>query len=177
MIRAALLAVALLFAGNAGARESLPAAVAADAPGLSQRGSGTYRWFGLEIYTATLWTAGTAGAAPDFGQPLALMLRYARTLKGGAIAERSADEIEKLALATPGQLTAWRDAMAVLFPDVARGTTLTGLHLPGRGARFYRDGQPIGEIADAAFTRAFFSIWLHPRTRAPELRAALLGEG
>lgn len=173
MIRAALLAVALLVAGNAGARDLLPTSIAADAPGLSQRGSGTYRWLGFEIYTATLWTA---GVAPDFGRPFALALRYARTLNGRAIADRSADEIEKLALATPEQLAAWRTAMAGVFPDVARGTTLTGLHLPGRGARFFRDGQPIGDIADAAFARAFFSIWLHPQTSAPDLRTALLGE-
>jgi len=33
----------------------------------------------------------------------------------------------------------------------------------------------IGEIPDAAFSRAFFSIWLDPRTAEPGLRAALLG--
>jgi hypothetical protein len=65
--------------------------------------------------------------------------------------------------------------MRALFPDVAAGDTLAGEHLPGRGARFFRNGQALGEIADAEFSRAFFSIWLDARTSAPELRAALLG--
>jgi hypothetical protein len=48
--------------------------------------------------------------------------------------------------------------------------------VPGFGARFWRNGAPLGEVADPAFSRAFFSIWLDPRTSAPELRAALLGQ-
>ncbi len=177
MIRTTLCALALLcLAGveQSHARDSLPAALSAEAPGLTRRGTGTYRWMGLEVYIATLWT----GRAPvNFERPLALSLRYARSLRGSAIAERSAQEIERLALATPEQLDAWRRAMAGLFPDVVQGTTLTGLLMPERGARFFRDGEPLGEIADPAFARAFFSIWLHPNTAAPALRAALLGDG
>jgi hypothetical protein len=66
--------------------------------------------------------------------------------------------------------------MRALFPDVAAGDSLSGLYLPGRGARFFHNGEPLGEIDDAQFARAFFSIWLDPRTSAPDLRAALLGE-
>jgi hypothetical protein len=64
--------------------------------------------------------------------------------------------------------------MEQLFPDVAEGTHISGVYLPGRGASFYRDGKPLGEIADRNFAKAFFGIWLDPRTSAPELRAALL---
>ena len=32
----------------------------------------------------------------------------------------------------------------------------------------------LGEIADPEFGRAFFAIWLDPRTSAPQLRANLL---
>jgi hypothetical protein len=66
--------------------------------------------------------------------------------------------------------------MRALFPDVAAGDTLTGVHLPERGARFFHNGRLLGEIRDPQFSRAFFAIWLDPRTREPSLRAALLGE-
>ncbi len=66
--------------------------------------------------------------------------------------------------------------MRRLFPDVAEGDALSGEHQPGVGARFARNGRPLGEVADPGFSRAFFSIWLDPRTSEPGLRAALLGQ-
>ena len=143
------------------------------APDNMQRvGSGTLRWFGLRVYDAEL----RAGVRPvTFASPFALSLRYARGLKGRAIAERSLEEIAALGFGSPAQRAAWAEAMRALFPDVAEGDSLTGLHLPGRGARFFFNGQLLGEIEDPNFSRAFFAIWLDPRTRAPSLRAALLG--
>ena len=145
---------------------------AAQAAAMERLGEGTLRWFGLKVYEARLWTP---GGAPDFGRPLRLELRYARALRGAAIAERSVEEIARLGFGSPGQRAAWSAAMQGLFPDVGPGDTLAGEHLPGRGARFLRNGAPLGEIADPEFSRAFFSIWLDARTSAPELRAALLG--
>lgn len=139
---------------------------------LQRLGEGTLRWFGLKVYDATLWAA---GGVADFSAPLRLELRYARALSGAAIAERSDEEIAQLGYGTPQQRASWLHAMQRLFPDVAAGDALAGEHLPGRGARFTRNGRPLGEIADPAFSRAFFSIWLDPRTRAPALRAQLLG--
>lgn len=174
MTRTAALLLAAALACPAHAQESLPAAVATQASGLTVRGTGAFRWLGLEIYTATLWTL---GAPPDFDRPFALTLRYARTIKGSAIAARSVEEIERLGAASPEQLRAWGAAMNSLFPEVSKGTTLTGLNVPGKGARFFHDGRPLGEIAGTEFARAFFSIWLDPQSSAPALRSALMGEG
>lgn len=156
------LALALLFACSA-----------AQAADLQRLGEGTLRWFGIKVYDARLHAA---GATPDFARPLRLELRYARALRGSAIAERSNEEIARLGYGSPAQRAAWAAAMLQLFPDVDAGDTLAGEHLPGVGARFQHNGRPLGEIADAAFSRAFFSIWLDPRTSAPALRAALLGK-
>jgi len=139
---------------------------------LQPLGEGTLRWFGLKIYEARLWTA---GGAPDFSRPFRLELRYARSLDGEAIAERSAEEIARLGFGTPARRAAWLDAMRRLFPDVVEGDALAGEHRPGVGASFARNGRPLGEVADPEFSRAFFSIWLDPRTSEPGLRAALLG--
>jgi hypothetical protein len=135
-------------------------------------GAGTLRWFGLRVYDAEL----RAAARPvGFSGPFALSLRYARALEGRAIAERSLKEITALGFGSPAQRSAWATAMQALFPDVAEGDSLTGEHLPGRGARFFHNGRLLGEIDDPQFSRAFFSIWLDPRTREPALRAELLG--
>lgn len=174
MTRTAALLLAAALGCPAQAQESLPAAVSAEAPGLTVRGTGTFRWLGLEIYTATLWTR---GAPPDFDRPFVLTLRYARTIKGSAIAARSVEEIERLGIASPEQRRAWGAAMNSLFPEVSKGATLTGLNVPGKGARFFHDGRPLGEIAGTEFARAFFSIWLDPQSSAPALRSALMGEG
>jgi hypothetical protein len=64
--------------------------------------------------------------------------------------------------------------MEALFPDVHEGTRISGIHLPGQGARFYLNGNPLGEIPDSEFARAFFAIWLDPRTSASSLRNSLL---
>ena len=168
-----------------------------EVPQLRLRGSGQFRWFGLRIYDASLWSAtgnasgdatdrpqASAGSptAPDkssqvvdFKGFFALQLRYHRSFEGSAIAQRSLEEIERLGLGSSAQRQAWRAAMGRLFPDVKEGERLTGLHLPGRGARFFQNERLLGDIDDPEFARAFFSIWLSPATREPALRQALLG--
>ena len=66
----------------------LLACTAAQASGMTRLGEGTLRWFGIKVYEARLWTP---GGAPDFARPLRLELRYARALRGPAIAARGSD--------------------------------------------------------------------------------------
>ncbi|MFM1990713.1 MAG: putative exported protein [Pseudomonadota bacterium] len=138
-------------------------------------GEGDLRWFGLRVYTAQLWV-GRPGLRIDrfTTAPFALELRYATSLKGSAIAERSVQEIERLGFGDPQRRTRWGDAMKRLFPDVAKGDRLTGVHEPGRGARFFLNDRPIGAVEDPDFASAFFAIWLDERTVAPALRESLL---
>ncbi len=150
---------------------SAPAYIAADVPAARLSGQGTFRWFGLSIYQAQLWV-GANGTAAD--APLALELTYSRAFDGKKIAESSAGEIRKLDIGTPAQQADWLARMTALFPHVNEGTRIAGVFLPDRGARFYLDGKLLGEIADPAFARAFFAIWLDPKTSADSLRKALL---
>lgn len=140
-------------------------------------GEGTFRWFGLKIYDAQLWVGekGYVAHSPS-GEKFALNLRYARSLYGAKIAEASREEMLKLGMGTEQQRTNWQASMEKLFPDVEEGTQLTGIYLPGEGARFYLDGKPLGDIRDEEFARAFFAIWLDANTSAKKLRAALLAD-
>lgn len=134
-------------------------------------GAGSYKWFGLKIYDAQLWV-GEHGLRAD--APYVLELVYARNLDGGKIANASAEQMEKIGAGTPAQRVVWLARMKEIFPNVKDGTRISGVYLPGSGARFYLDGRALASVPDDDFARAFFAIWLDPKTTAPALRAALL---
>lgn len=146
-------------------REAIPAAVIV--------GSGALTWFGFHAYDAALFAAG--GKYLE-SQPFALELTYARDFKGVSIAERSVSEIQKLGLGSDIELAVWLDTLQRLFPDIRKGDRLTGVAMPNAPARFFHNGRLVGTLNDARLVRAFFAIWLDPRTSAPELRARLLGQ-
>ncbi len=145
-----------------------------DLPGARPVGTGQFTWFGFEVYEARLWSR---DSSPTLDQPFALELTYRRELKRDALVETSLDEIRRLGGESLDQkrLSRWAYEMREAFVDVAPGQSITGLYLPGRGCRFYVDGQLSREVEDPDFARAFFAIWLDPRTRKPELRRRLLG--
>ena len=149
--------------------------VSAGIPEARQAGTGKLRYFGLHIYDAELWTRPGFDAAQFGEQPMALRLTYARRLVGKLIAERSEKEIAGLGLGSAEDRARWLAEMTKLFPDVAKGDSLSMLYVPGQSAKFFRNDKPIGEIADPAFARAFISIWLHPKTSQPGLRTQLIG--
>ena len=153
-------------------RTDVPLHIRNEIPEAVLQGSGSYRWFGLRIYDASLWTEpqGWQGNNPHF----ALDLTYARSLYGRKIAEASLTEIEKLKFGSTEQHQRWLQQMNALFPDVNEGSRITGIYHAGNSARFYLNGKWLGEIKDPEFAKAFFAIWLDPRTSAPRLREQLI---
>lgn len=144
-------------------------------------GRGTLRFLGMRVYEAILWTAGAPRAvAPEsvlapFDRDFALELVYAMSLAGARIAERSDQEIGR----QPDRGSAveranWLARMRAIFPDVRAGDRITGIYRVGGPTRFLLNDKPLGEVDDPAFGRAFFGIWLDPRTSEPALREALL---
>lgn len=171
---AAVLAAASLLAwGPVAAQPGLPAHVAEVAGTMAPLGHGDMRWLGLKIYEAALWVPAGSGWSAD--APHALALRYARAIPGARLVDTSLEEMARLGQADPARLEPWRAALSRVFPSVAPGDTLVGLHLPGRGAWFWHGERATGRIDDPDLARAFFAIWLDPRTREPGLRARLLG--
>lgn len=139
-------------------------------------GQARFSFWGFDIYEARLWVEPGFSAAALAGQRYALELTYQRSFKGRAIAERSIDEMRRIGSFSEAQAQAWLQAMAAAFPDVAAGDRLTGINLPGQGARFLANGRLRAEIADPEFARLFFGIWLSERTAEPRQRQALLGQ-
>ncbi len=133
------------------------------------------RFLGLNVYDITLSAPEPVRVANWATQPLLLTLRYSRSLKGGAIAERSLDEMRRQGAMSDAEAQAWLAGMREAFPDVKEGDRIAGLHEPDDGARFWFNGALRGPRCDAAFSRRFFGIWLAPQTSEPKLRAQLLG--
>ena len=131
------------------------------------------RFLGLSIYDGWYWSD-----APGWSieRAFALDLHYHRALDGERIAGRSIDEMERIGAGTSAQRAAWQLQLRAIFPDVRPGDRITGVHLPPATVRYFHNGSPIGEVVDRDFARAFFGIWLDPRTSQRDYRRKLLGE-
>ena len=178
VLRNLLIGFAILFSLSLQAvqAQSAPEYLRTILPDARLQGSGNFTWFGLKIYSAELWSEKAVVIPNQFTtSSFALDLHYARTLHGEKIAIASIDEIKKLGIGNPAKHAAWLASMKSLFPDVEKGTHLTGIYAPGKATQFFRDGQLIGEISDPEFGPAFFAIWLDAKTSEPKLRKSLLG--
>lgn len=165
------LLAALAAALALGAAHGAPTHVSAAVPQARAAGQGAFTWFGIKLYDARLWVGAGGYRA---GAPFALELRYARTLTGARIAEASADQMEKTGGGSAAQRAAWLAKMRAVFPDVAPGSSVSGVFDGAGAVRFYLDGAAIGSIDEPGFAQAFAAIWLGPRSTAPRLREALL---
>ena len=151
----------------------LPPSVAAQHPEFDRVGGGEMRWLGFKLYDAALWASARGEAA--MGDAHVLSIRYSRAIGSERLVAVSLDEMRRLGFGDEVRLARWGEALAAALPSVEAGDTLAALHRPGEGAQFWHQGQPSGEIRDPELARAFFAIWLDPRTLEPELRARLLG--
>ncbi|MFI8480189.1 chalcone isomerase family protein [Pseudomonas sp. NPDC078700] len=138
-------------------------------------GQGDLRIWGFRIYTARLWSAYQPF---DSSRPFALELTYHRDISRDQFVDASLDEIRRTSgeQVSKAQLQAWGDEMQRAFVDIKAGQRITGVNL-GERCQFYVDGRLHYEVRDRAFAKAFFAIWLDPKTRDSGLREQLLGNG
>lgn len=147
-------------------------------PNARRLGYGEMRVFGFSIYSAQFWSSRLiAGETPAADVPFALELTYSRAISRDDLVEASIKEIRRLSSNTQNSelMARWESEMFQAFVDVRAGDRITGVYMPGEGARFYVGENLRHVVRDVAFAKAFFAIWLDPRTRNPELRAQLLG--
>ncbi|WP_420233936.1 chalcone isomerase family protein [Pseudomonas sp. ABY48] len=143
-------------------------------PGTRLVGQADFHWYGFDLYQARLWSA---AAAPSLETAFALELNYRRAIGKESLVETSLKEMQRLN-GTPldaKRRDEWAAQMRRAFIDVKPGSRITGLYQPGQGCRFYVGETLSLAVADPLFARAFFAIWLDPRTREPDLRNQLLG--
>ena len=148
---------------------------AAPMAGVVQAGQGTLHFWGMDIYRARLWVSPGFAASDYAALPLALELTYARPFSAEAIAKRSISEMRRIGTVGAAQATRWQQSLQAALPDVQPGDRMIGLYHPTTGTSFELSGRTVGTVADPAFARLFFGIWLSPQTSEPKLRAELLG--
>ncbi|MBU3556077.1 chalcone isomerase family protein [Polynucleobacter sp. Ross1-W9] len=134
------------------------------------QGSGRLTWWGLHIYDASFYRVGSL-SSPEF----ALEMRYQKSFSGASIANRSVEEMKRIGV-PDAQATLWGKELTGFLPNVESGQTLTAIYAPKQGTTFYFEGKQIAQIPGAEFSKAFFGIWLDPKTSAPKLRTELLGQ-
>ena len=144
--------------------------------GARMAGSAKLRFWGFDVYHATLWVR-PGFQAPDFTRhAFALELDYLRDFTGAAIAARSIEEMRRIGRFSDAKAEEWQTALRNALPDVRKGDRIAGLHVPGVGVRFLLNGKPFGEVRDAEFSSLFFGIWLSPGTSEPAMRQSLLAQ-
>jgi hypothetical protein len=151
-----------------------PAELARVLPAANLAGQATLRFWGFEVYQANLWVEPGFQAAQYGQSAFALELRYLRDFKGADIAQRSIREMQRQGTMDAAQEARWEAQLRAVFPDVKAGDRITGINQAGVGAVFLRNGRPLGTIADPAFAKTFFGIWLSDQTSEPTMRAALI---
>lgn len=164
----------LLMLAPASAYAEKPAEVApyikADLP----YGEASLSKFMFHIYDASLWTDASLWSME---KPFALRLKYGMNFKGKNLAERSVDEMNSQARLTPSQEKDYYKQLALLFPDVRKGDTITAIYLPAKGTRLYHNGAYKGSITDTEFSKRFICIWMSDKTSEPKVRKQLLTKG
>lgn len=138
------------------------------------RGEGQLRFWGLEVYTARLWTADGFDPTQHARHPLALELQYAHAFSARDIAQRSLLEMKRQTHIEKALEADWTDKLSAILPDVKPGDRLRGWHRPTQGALFQSGPRVLGRVDDPVFSALFFGIWLSPATSEPGLRTALL---
>lgn len=142
-------------------------------PKAQKRGEGKMTYLFWDVYTAELYTPNGEWKGEP---PYALSLTYLRDFKGVDIAKRSVKEMKEQGFDDQQKLGEWEALMSELFPNVSKGTELSGIFLENGQTSFFSEGEKLGTVEDSDFGQRFFSIWLSDKTSEPALRKQLIGE-
>ena len=132
-------------------------------------GQGRMTYWGFTLYDAKLYTS----KEPKGG--IALDIQYLRKFEANALVKQTLDELKKLGISDI-QRAEWADPLNRAFKTVQVGDSITAIKKPQGSTQFFYNGQFVSEISGESFSQAFFGIWLHPKTSAPQLRKVLLGQ-
>jgi hypothetical protein len=134
----------------------------------------------MEIYDARLLNGSGRFIEVGVDGPMALEITYRRSIPRDRLVkttEREWNRLEReLGLPERATVEGWLQQLTGIWPDVEPGDRILAISEPGAATRFYGNAGFLGAIEDPAFGAAFLGIWLHPKTRAADLRAALIGE-
>lgn len=169
-VNAFFLCLAMLFSGvtiaSSTHNQSLVSKNMSQVEGL---GHGRMTYWGFTLYDAKLY------ASKELKGGIALDIQYLRKFEAKALVKQTLDELKNLGVSDT-QRAEWADPLAKAFKTVQVGDSITAIKKPQGSTQFFYNGQFVSEIPGESFSQAFFGIWLHPKTSAPQLRKVLLGQ-
>jgi len=172
-MRQLFLAVALAAAFVSAGAGAQAATVSTYVPSAEKVGEARLKYLLLDIYDATLLAP---NGTYERGEPVALSLDYLRKLKGNAIAKRTIKEIRGQGFSDTAVLDRWFAEIVKIFPDVDKGSNITGVLDAERVTHFFIDGQKAGSVSDPEFGPRFFDIWLGEKSSEAKMRDQLIGK-
>ena len=152
--------------------ENVPAEVKSSLATPEPLGQTTYRWLGVPLYEATLYTA--RGKSFGWDAPLALQLVYARNLKGGSLVDATLAELDRI----EGKRADHSDIRAKLSPcfrDVGVGDRYVAVAGSSDRIAFWRNGSKTCEFSHAGAKKRILGIWLSDDSRSVRQARRLRG--
>ena len=134
-------------------------AVEAELPGAELRSEAVFRYWGLPVYEAELYTIG--GDQFDWNEDFGLRLRYLRSLSQDNLVDATLQEMERLGGALPV-----RESIEDCFLDVSRGDTYLAVTNGPSSIRFWRNGEQTCTLSYPQITYRFMSIFLGDNSRS-----------
>jgi hypothetical protein len=196
----AVLIACLMWAPTSLANDKYPPELSASPGmlGLTKVGEGRMKWFGFSLYKASLWTqdgvylgmpvtprakrdamfsSATSDAAGyhPYSLPVALHIVYEKNISRETLIVTTLKEWRRLKIFNAVQHRQWVKLLRHIWPDVEPGDSITTVVQDNGHTRFLVNGREGGTVTDPRFGPALLAIWLHPQTRAAQLRAHLLG--
>lgn len=133
------------------------------------RGSATFRYLGLPIYDAKLYTPN--GAQFSWNEDFGLQLTYRKNLKQKALVESTLDEINRQGNTAPSQTQ-----LQQCFQAVSKGDSYLAISEGPDKLGFWRNGLKTCTLSNPGIKRAFMSIFLGDDTRSASFTRQLKGQ-
>ncbi len=133
------------------------------------RGTATYRYLGLPIYDARLYTPG--GAALNWNNDIGLQFTYRRNIKKKALIDSTLEEMQRIGRPAPV-----RDQLGVCFKSVTKGDRYVAVSNGPDKVTFWLNGQKTCTMSYPGITRSFMSVFLGDDTRSASFTQKLRGQ-
>ncbi len=168
LLLAALILCALPLHARAGTAE-----IRAAIPDPARLGAVTFRWFGLPLYDAALYTTG--GGAFNWRAPLALKLVYARDIPAETLVRATLMELRRMEGARADHAAIGRK-LGPCFRNVGPGDRFTAIAESTDAVTLWFNGARTCELSHPGIRERFLGIWLSDDSRSARLSRRLRGE-
>lgn len=165
-------ALGLVLSACLSSAADLPAPLLEAEPGIRLVGTAKMRWWGKHLYDIALYSEDVPYTT---NSTAVLTLHYHISIKRERLLKTTLEEWDGLGIVDDTQRKEWIGQLAMLWPDVKPGDTLTAFCRRNGPTRCYHGDKLVGEVKDPAFGPAFFAIWLDAKCSHPKARDSLLG--